>query len=447
MKFTAIALLLGAVLVHGQEEGEAAATEDESPTYEIPYTTLHGGQKFPLVGYGVGNLQHDLVESHVADAMDMHYRMFDTAHASLNEAEIQKGLDEGLHSDEGIATHARDLDLHVVTKVWYTYLGYERTKISVKESLEALKASKPNVKVHMLLHWPRCNDDIPWMNCEQEEEALPQAVKDAGPAPHLDKQNAYKESWRALEDIYLGKVSLGDDLPELESIGVSNFQLDDLKELAATARVTPHMVQDNVWSFLYDPYLMKYLDENKIHLQVYNTMNGILGGHEDAPHAWDSLDAVSAVLTEDVEDGDIHASQLVLKWLIQHDVSVIPRTMSREHMADNAPPTVAKLPELEDNEIRVIEEAVGALLRRQDLVKPKLSFVNKMNDVLHLFWFDHDEEEEVPVKMELAPGETWNTDAFEGHTFIAYDSKEVRREFVVTAGFGEEEEINIEPEL
>ena len=63
--------------------------------------------------------------------------------------------------------------LHVVTKVWYSHLGYERTKISVQESLDQLASKNTRqVYVHMLLHWARCNDEIEWMNCEEEENNI-----------------------------------------------------------------------------------------------------------------------------------------------------------------------------------------------------------------------------------------------------------------------------------
>jgi len=75
------------------------------------------------------------------------------------------------------------------------------------------------------------------MECEKEEGNLPEYVKDAGPPPHLDKTNAWKNSWRALEDMYMeheerrindtkNSISGG---PYLESIGVSNFELEDMK--------------------------------------------------------------------------------------------------------------------------------------------------------------------------------------------------------------------------
>jgi diketogulonate reductase-like aldo/keto reductase len=54
----------------------------------------------------------------------------------------------------------------ILTKVWYTHLGYERTKHSVYQSLTNLGRDSIDI---VILHWPRCNDEIEWMNCDAEE--------------------------------------------------------------------------------------------------------------------------------------------------------------------------------------------------------------------------------------------------------------------------------------
>jgi hypothetical protein len=72
-------------------------------------------------------------------------------------------------------------------------------------------------------------------------------------------------------------------------------------------------------------------------------------------------------------------------------------------------------------------------------------FVNKHQSILKLFWWDEEEEEELPVKGDLAPGETWSTATFNGHVFVAYDeSTSMRREFTVEADFGETDEFHID---
>ena len=197
----------------GAAEHPASATPpDENLAGDFP---LKSGVSIPLVGMGIGNLAHGNIPRAVRDQLASGVRLIDTAHASNNERILADAISDfdrsgggggggSLRSGGGRGDgNGNDDDpIHVVTKVWYTHLGYERTKLSVMESLRELQlpaGSGRRILVHLLLHWPRCNDAISWMHCEEEEEKLPQSVKDVGPPPHLDKDNAFKESWRALE--------------------------------------------------------------------------------------------------------------------------------------------------------------------------------------------------------------------------------------------------------
>ena len=178
--------------------------ETHQPTVE-----LTSGVSIPLLGFGIGNLPHeqifDVVHAQLKGSSSV---VVDTAHASHNEKILADAIaDFDAHGDEhshtrGGSSDSEDLPpIHVVTKVWYTMLGHERTKISVEESLNELQVASNTrqVYVHMLLHWPRCNDDIAWMNCEREENELPKHIKEAGPPPHRNKAKAFLESWIALE--------------------------------------------------------------------------------------------------------------------------------------------------------------------------------------------------------------------------------------------------------
>lgn len=186
--------------------GSAAASSLPSSYTHTPTTfQLTSGSSIPLLGMGIGNLPHEEITQVIHNQLDAGVRLIDTAHASNNEhilAEAVASYDVrggALRGGGGVGLDP----IHVVTKVWYTHLGYERTKISVEESLANLQLSSSGshrqIFVHMLLHWPRCNNDIPWMNCEEEEMNLPQRIKDAGPPPHLNKENAFIDSWKALE--------------------------------------------------------------------------------------------------------------------------------------------------------------------------------------------------------------------------------------------------------
>ena len=403
---------------------------------DIPQTTLHGGQVFPLVGMGLGNLQHDLLEKQIVDGMEMQYRLIDTGHASNNEHIIAAAIKKGFSVAPGA-------EMHVVTKVWYTHLGYERTKISVKESLERLNV--PNVKVHLMIHWPRCRDDVSWMDCKGEEAALPAAVKKAGPAPHLNKDTAFIDSWRALEDIFLGKISLGKGLPKIESIGVSNFDINDLKALEKGARVKPHILQHNAWMFLFDPDLMAYLKENKIHFQAYNVMAGIIGSRHNSPNVVSTLDSIIDHLTGDSSHSILTHAQVILKYFVQNGVSVIPRTSKHGHLSDMAPKVIGSMSDLDDHEQGMVRGVARALIAGEDFGKPaRASFVNKHNSILHFFWWSEEDAKEIPVKI-LAPGESWDTYTGKGHVFIAYNTAKTHgRRFTVKAEDGQTQKIHVD---
>merc|ERR1719271_59706 len=115
-----------------------------------------------LIGIGVGNLAHDAVEGIVLAAVESGLTWIDTAHKSENEHLIRRGL----------SGHRAQ----VLTKVWYTHLGARRTRIALEDSMGDLGSPTLNA---VLLHWPRCRQDIPWMKCAAEERRLPVSVQTA----------------------------------------------------------------------------------------------------------------------------------------------------------------------------------------------------------------------------------------------------------------------------
>jgi diketogulonate reductase-like aldo/keto reductase len=466
-------------VLRGSGPPRAAATapqqqeqDDDDPTV----WWLHNGLAFPLLGLGVGNLQHDMIPTIVKEGLRLGVRMIDTAHASRNEELITKAMAE-YHTDT--AADANDDDIHVVTKVWYTHLGYERTKYSVQESIDALMPpsndnnssnKKSKTKIHMLLHWPRCNKEIAsWMDCTGEEDMLPAAVKALGPPPHLDPL-AYLASWRALEELYNNQ--------KLASIGVSNFDTHDLQQLLQHAKIVPHIIQVNVWSLFFDPELMELCRKHHIHVQVYNVMHGIFGDNVEtrAPNALHRLASVAATVAAAsahndgmVEDDTTPLTpvQLVLSWLLREGVSIIPRTTSTRHLHDNA--SVGQLlgtPPLTSEQSDDVSRVMEILLQRKsDLPQPHAIFVSRHDTPISLFWRHEETGQEHVVVHELKPGESYHSNTHPGHVFVAYESSlmdqdendnnerssssqamssQRRREFQISVGYGDQQEIHIE---
>lgn len=284
----------------------------------------------------------------------------------------------------------------------------------------------------------RCDDSIEWMNCEEEEQHLPQNIKDAGPAPHLDKDNAWKESWKALEDMYDDK-----SLP-IHSIGVSNFEVDDLKELLDFCRHKPQLYQGNVWILLNDFELMSLLNSNHILFQAYNVMNGIMGRKHQAPRAFADLSRLGASLG----DNHVSPSLVVLAWLVQNNISIIPRASSERHLSENSPLSIEKVPLFTDEEHAQIRHCVAALLRGEDFEHKLVAatFVNSdsARKPVHVYWESHDGEE-IPVREDLQPGESHSQETYPGHRFVVYDDTgDLRKVYQISVGIGDSERFHIE---
>lgn len=461
---------------------------------DFPTTQLSNGVQFPLVGVGVGNMQPEVVPAIISHGLkaDKNIRLIDTSNVSGNEFLVAKGIVEGVENrlqllvqqrskskskqqgqqgtvdddedDEddsetevgggvgvGTAQNSKEvIEVHVISKIWYTHLGYNRTLLSAKSSLESLKEAldHPNInlKVHLMLHWPRCYDEIPWMDCEGEEENLPEEMKSAGPPPHLDKENAWKGSWRALEELLLPlPVADADDDENknknpIASIGVSNFHRKELEELSSSdfATVDPHIVETDTWSLLYDPLLIEFCHKRGIHLVAHHLMEGVIFKAESAPFASHHLLSVANDMTKamassnsddvdvDVDNDDddkeiITAAQIVLAWLVQHSISVIPRTTDLYHLQENSASSLSKIPAMDDRQVQIVAQSVEALISGEDLTEDAfvtLTFHAKSAPVF-LYWHDPEFGGEIEVAR-IEKGTSFQESSHPGHKFRIY---------------------------
>jgi hypothetical protein len=193
---------------------------------------------------------------------------------------------------------------------------------------------------------------------------------------------------------------------------------------------------------------MAICEEHNIHFQAYNVMNGIF--YHDAlsavPNAVEALEEISKQLTERTTTGEVFSlPQIVLKWLVQRQVSVIPRTTSLEHLKENSAAAIASIPSLSRQEDETVEKGVRALLTRQDVSPILAQFVNRQVDgIVNLFWINEAAGEEVPVKEGLGPGERYGAYTHRGHKFAVYNLlTKSRSEVQVTAYHGEDQHFEL----
>ena len=232
---------------------------------------LYNGVEMPQMGYGVYQVSPDECERCVSDALEVGYRMIDTAQAYANEEGVGRAWKKS-----GI----RREDIFLVTKIWISNYGYEKAKASIDESLRKLQTDYIDL---MLLHQPFC-----------------------------DRYGAY----RALEDAYKeGK---------LRAIGVSNFYPDHLIDLASNVEVKPMVNQVETHVFDQQVEAKKYMDELDCRIMSW----GPLAEGRNGFFTNELLGGIGRKYGKTIQ-------QVALRWLLQRGVIIIPKSTHKERMAQN----------------------------------------------------------------------------------------------------------------
>ena len=247
--------------------------------------TLTDGTKIDAIGFGTYKVTDELTDGRtkevIRDALDAGYRYIDTAVFYQNEKEIGEVIKES-----GILRE----ELFIATKVWKTDLGYEKTKASIEGSLERLGTGYIDL---LLIHWPKeFPGDPEW-------------------------KEKIQGSWRAMEEAV--------DAGKVRYLGLSNFLPHHIIALMETARIKPVLNQ-----------LELHVGHMQYSTVLYCQKNGIL------VQAWSPLGRTRIfrhpALIEMAERYDASVADLLLRFLLQQGISVIPKANSKAHMEANLNP-------------------------------------------------------------------------------------------------------------
>ncbi|WP_342318290.1 aldo/keto reductase [Corynebacterium mayonis] len=238
----------------------------------IPRLTLNDATTIPQLGYGLFRVDPDQAERRVAEALEIGYRHIDTAHIYGNEEAVGRAIaSSGVSRDE----------LYVTTKLWND--RHEDADNALKESLEKLALDRVDL---YLIHWPR---------------------------PGLNK---YVQAWESLIELRAQGLTT--------SIGVSNFQLPHLAKLESETDVTPAVNQVELHPLF---QRWKELDAMRVHGSLIEGWAPLGGGFyklQDYPE-----------ITDAAENHGVTPAQVVLRWHIQNNIIVFPKTNSPERMREN----------------------------------------------------------------------------------------------------------------
>lgn len=237
----------------------------------MEYKTLNNGVKMPMLGFGVYQTPPEETERCVSEALEVGYRLIDTAQAYGNE--------EGVGSAVRKSGVARE-DVFITSKIWVSNMNYERATASIDETLQKLGTDYIDL---MLLH---------------------QAMGD------------YPGAYRAMEDAYkAGKI---------RAIGLSNFYPERLIDVCALAEIPPALNQIETHPF-------RQQDVAHANMEVLGVVHEAWAPFAEAQNNI----FTNLALSEIAEKHNKTVGQVILRGLIQKDIVVIPKTVHKERMEEN----------------------------------------------------------------------------------------------------------------
>lgn len=235
--------------------------------------TLNNGVQMPILGFGTYQISDPAIcERCVIDAAGMGYRLFDTAQAYGNEEAVGVGIKKcGVPREK----------LFITTKVWFKSYEADDVRTSLQESMRKLGVDYLDL---VLLHWPF--------------------------------GNTYA-AWRMLENMYKAGV--------IRAIGVSNYAPSQIIDLISFNEVVPAVNQ-------IETHLLAQQHELHALMQQYGVAHQAY-----APFGQGRADEMFSlpVVKEIARAHGKSAHQVALRYLVQRDMAVIPKSTHAERMAEN----------------------------------------------------------------------------------------------------------------
>lgn len=238
----------------------------------MEFAQLNNGVKMPVLGLGSYQMKDPRqCEQVVADAIQLGYRLIDTAQSYGNEAAIGQALTK--------ANVPRDR-LFITTKLDVANQTYEKAIASFFESMQKLKLDYVDL---VLLHHP---------------------------------YNDVYGAWRAMKQLQQDGY--------IRAIGISNFQADRLEDFILHAGKKPQLMQIETHPFNQQNQLVKIMKDNQIQAQAWSPLA------QGSEHLFQNKDLIEIATSHHRT-----VAQVILRWLIQRHISVVAKSVHPERLQEN----------------------------------------------------------------------------------------------------------------
>lgn len=243
----------------------------------MDYIEFYNGNQMPMLGLGTFRVENDdTCKEAVKHAIESGYRSIDTAKVYGNEEQVGQGIKEGLES-----TGLNREDIFVTSKLFFEDFGRKNVAQAYETSIQKLGLDYLDL---YLVHWPGTNEAI------------------------------MIDTWKGMEDLYKDN--------KVKNIGVSNFNPDHFEALLAQVSIKPVINQVEFHPYFTQEKLRKYLEAQNIYMESWSPfMNAQILNDE--------------TLNEIGKEVNKSARQVIIKWNMQHNVVVIPKSVTSSRIEEN----------------------------------------------------------------------------------------------------------------
>lgn len=281
---------------------------------------LNTEQDMPIIGLGTWRSEAGQVYQAIRWAIKLGYRHIDCAHIYGNEAEIGQALKDAVKEGD-----IKREELFITSKLWNDSHAVEDVRPALEQTLKDLQLEYLDL---YLMHWPVA---------QKKGTTIPQSDEDMIPLSELPLELTWAEMEKAYND---GLV---------KAIGVSNFGAKRLEEFLQKVQVMPAVNQIECHPLLQQNELIDFCRKNNVAVTAYSPLGSQHESNE--PSVLDN-DAIKGI----AERLKVTPAQVVLAWLMNRGVIVIPKSVHQDRIKENFASQVVELDESDMEQIAALDK-------------------------------------------------------------------------------------------